>query len=491
MSNTLLGLFSNSFTDLLGNPKFWLGLAVVVVLGFLVFICIKYPKGGLPVLASVVAIGLACLDAYCVIQLNLYYNAEGGVHGFLTGIFETNKVEVVDNLTFEIKNIELTETTEGVYSASITTDQVLSLDSKQALGIFVNGMPCDTTSEVHSDFAYAEYPYTFYDNDKSVICTDTLILNIAFYENSTYLNLSTKGGTLPVEECVKYWHHYFNKNGFIVKVAPFDNVSSGLGYTNGDISNYAIVNYYVNNELYFADCVFKGETIDLISLDNDKFLGWQTKDGTLIYESIMLNENVDLYAKLADETTASYTVDFINRGKKTSCVFYEGQDFETPEVSNLSDLTFVGWSKSSSTKSLINVKTFVPTGDITLYAVYSQTIAVNKSVDCTLEQIQSEITIDLDDYVTLNGDLITDYVGNVLEFKLTKKIASGVGLTYTTYLENRYKKFDYVAELGEGNLTMTLGSGNIITLKPLTTFVPASDAVSYTLTMGSFVLYSL
>lgn len=486
MSNTLLGLFSNSFTDLLGNPKFWLGLAVVVVLGFLVFICIKYPKGGLPVLASVVAIGLACLDAYCIIQLNLYYNAEGGVHGFLTGIFETNKVEVVDNLTFEVKNIELTESSTGVYSASITTDQVLSLDTKQSLGIFINGMPCDTTSEVHSDFAYAEYPYTFHDNDKTAVCTDTLILNIAFYENSTYLNISTKGGTLPVEECVKYWHHYFNKNSFIVKVAPFDNVSADLGYSKGDISNYAIVNYYVNDELYSSDCVVKGETIQLIELDDNKFLGWQTADGTLIYESMTLNESVDLYAKLADETTTSYTIDFINRGKKISCVFYEGQEFEAPTVSGGSAVTFVGWSKSSSSKSMINVKTFVPTEDITLYAVYSRTIAVNKSITYTPEEIQLENTFDLDDYLSLDN-----YIGHAFQFSLSKIDSSGVTSVNTQYLQANSLTFTD-SNLGEGSLKLTLDkTENVMTIKPLTTFVPASDVASYKLTMGTFVIYTL
>lgn len=486
MSNTLLGLFSNPFTDLLGNPKFWLGVGVIVILCVLIFICIKYPKAGLPVLGGVIALGLVCLDVYCVLQINYYYNAKGGIYGVLTGLLETNKVEVVDNLTFEVKNIELTESSTGVYSASITTDQVLSLDTKQSLGIFINGLPCDTTSEVHSDFAYAEYPYTFHDNDKTAVCTDTLILNIAFYENSTYLNLSTKGGTLPVEECVKYWHHYFNKNSFIVKVAPFDNVSADLGYSKGDISNYAIVNYYVNDELYSSDCVVKGETIQLIELDDNKFLGWQTADGTLIYESMTLNESVDLYAKLADETTASYTVDFVNRGKKTSCVFYEGQEFEAPTVSGGSAVTFVGWSKSSSSKSMINVNTFVPTEDITLYAIYSRTVAVNKSITYTPEQIQLENTFDLDDYLSLDN-----FIDNTFQFSLSKTSVSGANFSLTHGMKGTYLTFTD-SNLGEGSLKLTLDkTENVMTIKPLTTFVPASDAASYKLTMGTFVIYTL
>ena len=76
MISTILGLFSNPFFDLLGKPIFWLGVGIAVILGVLIVVCIKYPKGGLPVLAFVVSFGLACFDAYCVIQLNLYYNQE-------------------------------------------------------------------------------------------------------------------------------------------------------------------------------------------------------------------------------------------------------------------------------------------------------------------------------------------------------------------------------------------------------------------------------
>ena len=104
MINLILGLFSNPFFDLLKKPVFWIALGIAVVMGFLIFICVKYPKGGLPVLGVVFALGLVVFDAYCIIQLNLYYNSEGGIHGVLTGIFDTNKVDIVDNLTFEITN---------------------------------------------------------------------------------------------------------------------------------------------------------------------------------------------------------------------------------------------------------------------------------------------------------------------------------------------------------------------------------------------------
>ena len=275
MTNMLLGLFSNPVGDMLGQPSFWFGLVAVIGVVFVIVICIKNPKVGGPILITLFAILVLALDIYSIIQLDMYYNTQGGIHGFLTGIFDTNKVQVVDTLTFEITDIELKETTEGVYSASITTDKVLSLDTRASLGVFVNGMPCDTTSEVESDYAIANYVYTFYDNDKFAICTDTLILNFAFYENSTYLSLSTKGGTLPVEECVEYWHHYFNKNGFVVKIAPFTNVSGDVAYGQGDVSNYCTVSYLIDEDIVSKNL---GLSVKLINANDKKEIEVFTKE---------------------------------------------------------------------------------------------------------------------------------------------------------------------------------------------------------------------
>lgn len=377
MISTILGLFSNPFFDLLGNPKFWLGAAIVGVLVFLIFICIKYPTGGIPVLIGVASLGLVALDTYCVLQINYYYNAKGGIYGALTGIFETNKVEVVDNLTFEIKNIELTESTEGVYSANITTDQVLSLNTKESLGIFINGMPCDTTSEVHSDFAYVEYPYTFYDNDKKAICTDTLILNIAFYENSTYLNLSTKGGTLPVEECVKYWHHYFNKNGFILTVAPFSDVSTDLNYTTGNVSNCSVVKYYLDGELYLIKAYLNGSTLELPLIDNS-YSNWYIGD-QIVDDSFIVNEDL-LIETYTAEVIETYKVKFVNGDQSTSDLVIVGSSLSVPYEPVKEGWNFAGWSTDETSFGIIDVNNYVVESDVVLTAIFVKSVFSDREV---------------------------------------------------------------------------------------------------------------
>ena len=160
---------TDKFLDLLGNMQFWFTLAIIIGVIVILVSCIKYPKIGMPILVVVFGVAMICLSAYCGVQLNYYYKAEGGIYGKITGIYNTNEIEIVDNLLFELKNIELLEKTEGLYSASIMTDNVLSFDSVESMGVFINSMPCDISSQVHKDYIIANYIYTFYDNNQQYI----------------------------------------------------------------------------------------------------------------------------------------------------------------------------------------------------------------------------------------------------------------------------------------------------------------------------------
>lgn len=490
MISTLLGLFSRS--SIFDNPSFWFTLVGIVGVIIVVYLCFKYPNLGKPVIFTAFGIMVLAIDIYCVIQLNIYYTAEGGIHGYLTGIFETNKVEVVDTLTFKVDNIELLETTEGVYSASITTDEVLSLDTRANLGVFINGVPCDTTSEVHTDYAIANYPYSFYDQDKDLVCTDTLILNFAFCNNSTYLSLTTKGGTLPVEDCVKYWHHYFNKNGFEVKIAPFNNVSTDISYSNGDISNYAVINYYVNDEFYLSDCVPKGETITLVSLELNEFLGWYTQENSLVYESIVLNENINLYAKLADETTPRYNVTFDVRGKTSTCVFYEGQELTSPEV-NVTGLKFVGWTYDKTYPYGVNLSNYDLTEDTTFYAIFRKTYEVNETIRYSVDEIINGVSVDLDDYADLSAPLINygTYVRYRIDFlfgKVYQEDDINLVATYNGTIENSLSVINSHNKLGN-TLKLELDSNNVLHINKDSSFEPASDALNFYLQLDTITVY--
>lgn len=322
---------TDGFLELISDSSFWFTLAIIIGAIVLLVMCLKYPKIGGPVILSLFCVVLIGLDVFCVLQINNYYTAEGGIHGKLTGIFNTNEVKVVDTLKFEVSNIELKKTSDGYYSANILTDKVLSLDTRESLGVFVNGMPCDTTSEVNSDYAIANYVYTFYDKDKTAMCTDTLILNFAFYGNSTYLSLSTKGGTLPVEECVEYWHYYFNKNGFIVEIAPFEKVSSNITNTSGDISNYSLIRYYVGDELWKAYYALTGSTISLIEYDSDNLSAWTTNERGKLYTEYLVCDDIDFYAVFVTECiesgiTMEFTCDELDYGVSVDLNDYIDKD---------------------------------------------------------------------------------------------------------------------------------------------------------------------
>ena len=83
-------------------------VAIIIGVILIIYACIKYPKGGKWVLFGILIVGYLGVTAYSIVQLNYYYKAEGGIIGQITGIFNTNEVEVVDNLKFDFNNVELT-----------------------------------------------------------------------------------------------------------------------------------------------------------------------------------------------------------------------------------------------------------------------------------------------------------------------------------------------------------------------------------------------
>ena len=360
---------TESFMELLGTPSFWFTMALIV--GFIVVIvyCFKYPKIGGPVLLVLFYVVLIVLTIYSIIQLNLFYSARGGIHGAITGIFNTNEVEVVDDMSFELKNIELVETSDGVYSASITIDESLSIDTKSSLGVFVNGMPCDTTTEIQSDYAIAEYLYSFYDEDKSLICSDVLTLNFAFYDESTYIKISTDGGTLPAEECIKYWHYYFNKNGFVVKIASFESMSSGIVYGAGDVSNYATVTYAIDGHTVFQQVYSVNDTLVIPEIE-EKHTDW-VLNGELVQDGYVVTQDITLSSSYIYNYNLILVVnneEHLNTMVQTN---YISVDLPTEIMSTdsryASKYVVDGWTVDRV--NMIDTSSYLLTNDLTLYAV--------------------------------------------------------------------------------------------------------------------------
>lgn len=292
-----------SSTKSLSFSSFWSILAIVVGLIILLIVSIKYwNSGGKFILLGLFVFGNLLLSGYYLLQINYYYNSEGGIHGVISGILGSNNVEVLDDITFNFKNIELIETGSNRYSATISISDTFNLEGKENIGVFVNELPCSYV-EFAGDYIIADYTYSFLDENKTTLCTDTLTLRFAFYENSTELNISTNGGS----EAVKYWHYYINKNDFKVSIGKSDYViSEDIEYSNGDISEWCVVTYVVGNDVvYYQPC--KVNSVLSFPVLNINHGTWKI-DNKDIPDNYIVTEDITIYASEILEHTATFMI---------------------------------------------------------------------------------------------------------------------------------------------------------------------------------------
>ena len=304
---------TTKFLDMLGMPRFWFTLAIIIgVIVALVF-CIKYfKKGGKFVLLTIFILGMIAISTYSGIQLNYYYNARGGIYGAITGIFKPNEVNVVENLSYEFKNVELTQDHDNIYSANIIIGDVMKLDKDVNYGVYVNDTPCDYVENA-SNYVLAKYTYKFYDNDLREILEDTLTFRFAFYTDSTYLSLSTNGGS----EAVKYWNYYLNKNLFVVNIKPNELLTSeDLTYGNGDISAYAYAKFVLKDKSIYK--VFKkGDLITPPTEDAGLIDAWLLNGEVTDLTDYRIRDNVEFVARYLEEVDITFDRTFANNSWDT------------------------------------------------------------------------------------------------------------------------------------------------------------------------------
>ena len=269
-----------SFADMLGSIEFWVTMAVIIGCIIAVLYSIRYWKqGGKFIIVGLFVIINVIISAYSLIQINYYYNTSGGIHGAITGIFKTNEIEVVDELSFKLKNIELTAKDENTYSATIIQDMVLDLNNNTEYSVFVNGQVCETIDS-GTGYIMARYGYVFLGNNKEELCRDILTINIAFYENSTGITVLTNGGA----EAHKYWNYYFNKNDFVVEIKPATyikdkDITFGEGLVGGETTEeFCLATFVSKGETIHTEYVLLGNkyTKDIVvpEVPGCEFLGW-------------------------------------------------------------------------------------------------------------------------------------------------------------------------------------------------------------------------
>lgn len=270
--------------SLLFNTSFWYDVLLAICIIVIVIACVKYPQGRIYVF-TFLGVAMVALTSYCCIQLNYYYTAEGGIIGKIHDLFQNNTVEVED-MTFSLNNIELIQDKDDVYTAQILSHESIKLSPNERYVVFVNNQPCAVNeNDNRGDYIIANYTYMFMDVDREVLCTDTLKLTFAFYENSTYLSISTSGGA----KAVKYWNYYFNKNTFVVTIAKAQYFSDDISSGNGDVSNVVYAYYHIRDKVYLTQIYHVGENVKLPYPEQiaSTFMGWSIDKTNLVGDYVM------------------------------------------------------------------------------------------------------------------------------------------------------------------------------------------------------------
>lgn len=282
------------------DTSFWLSL-ILIVGGILVLIaCIRYKNGKyvLKGLAYVALFIFLVITAYCGIQLSYYYSASGGVWGEINNYFNPNQVQYVDKYTFELENLVLKQEKDDTYSATITANVALKLDTNKTVDIYVNDIPCSKV-DYSVDYAITDYTYNFYDDNKDLVLSDKLGIRFAFYENSITLKITTHGGQTAVD----YWNSYLAKNSFNIKFVESEKTSDNVDIVVDETNGYKTIKFYAGDEVVLMQSLKAGSILTVPKYINQQTTGVLYFDKELT-EKIDINtfkvsENIDIYTQKA------------------------------------------------------------------------------------------------------------------------------------------------------------------------------------------------
>lgn len=300
-----------------------------------------------------------------------YISAKGGIYGSPTTSDKMNQAEVTD-LTFNLKNVMMKNTdTPNEYEANFELNQTLTLEDDEKYVCSVNDMPCVISTYSHSYFV-SNYTYTFYNDDFEKILTDTLTMKIFVWKHSTELIVTTSGG----QQAVDCWNAYFNKFDFIFKIESDENA-----YVAKDSH---LVELLVDGEIYNTVSVLTGHDFippTKIETSSDKyFTGKWFLNGT----TPAIIKNIDSDLVLEADMREYHNVQFYD-ANKIPLVSKQSPDGLVidpeiiPEMTETPGNRFKGWT--TDFKSVLNLKTFILSADIELYAWFEECTSYNLSYE--------------------------------------------------------------------------------------------------------------
>lgn len=238
---------------LLFDKQFWISLLICLALAGVVVLYALKPKSRPYIITALCGV-LIVTSAVSIVNLNRYYNAQGGIRGILSSVINgENKGEIVDN-SVSLNNVMLTLDEDGNYSAKIIPEKQLELDAEKIYSVLVNGLPCSYVED-YPDYILAKYEYNFYDKEQAYK-TDTLEIYFTM-DKQTVVEVLTRGGS----EMVKYWNYYFNRNDFVIKIIEVDKNFSYKEPTNS----------YLATDSDTVNTIIKNNNLTLLKTINTAF----------------------------------------------------------------------------------------------------------------------------------------------------------------------------------------------------------------------------
>lgn len=329
--------------SLLSNPSFFTGIFVAVIIVSLIYLMIKYPSFRIACFFILVIV-YVFITLYCVINLNIYYNASGGIFGEVTGLF--SPTVTVEESVFNFDNLELVQYLDtDTYYCKITSDKVVTVDDEKDYMVYVNEKPCSNVV-VNKDLLSADYHYLFFDENNDLLCDDTLIIRFSFGINESYCYVETKNGS----ESVQFWNYYFNRNNFIVSFKENSYLSdSEIKYGTGDVPQLYKVDYvYTDNQVetkYYTENS-KLELTNIVGIEN-----W-TIENVVVDETYVIQSDLTVKANFyeTNQLLEIYQpIEMLNGNLIVSNAEEKGiiyVDNETQSITVISDYGY-GWNEYS------------------------------------------------------------------------------------------------------------------------------------------------
>lgn len=132
---------------------------------------------------------------------------------------------------------------------------MLKLDNDKNYTVLVNNEDISINA-IESGYINASFRYNFFDNNLQTLCDDTLYMNFAFYNNSTYLKLYTEGG----QNAVNYWNKFIANNNFTIEIKESEYIKDNeMEVIDSDsldqdefTKHFKQVSYYIDDEYYVS-----------------------------------------------------------------------------------------------------------------------------------------------------------------------------------------------------------------------------------------------